>query len=129
MLTLSKTTLAGRLGADPDIRTMQSGDKVANLTVATSESWKDKDSGEWKERTEWHRVVLFNQQAIKFAEKHFVKGSQVYIEGQNETRKYEKDGRDSYTTEVVVRPFSGSVQLIDAFAKSAEDKPAQESSR
>lgn len=112
--SVNKVILVGNLGNDPDIRTMQSGDKVCNLSIATSESWKDKTSGEKKERTEWHRVVIFNQGILGIAERFLKKGSKVYIEGQLESRKYtDKDGQDKYTTEVVLRPYRGELTLLD----------------
>lgn len=112
--------LVGNLGADPDIRTMQSGDKVCNLSVATSETWKDKNSGEKKEKTEWHRVVIFNQGAVKLAE-YAKKGSKVYVQGQIETRSWEQDGQKKYATEVVLRPFSGRLDLLDPRDPSNHD--------
>jgi single-strand DNA-binding protein len=113
--SVNKVILVGNLGNDPDIRTMQSGDKVCNLSIATSESWKDKTSGEKKERTEWHRVVIFNQGILGIAERFLKKGSKVYIEGQLETRKYtDKDGQEKYTTEVVLRPYRGELTLLDS---------------
>lgn len=110
---MNKVILVGNLGADPDIRSMQSGDKVANLSIATSESWKDKNSGEKQERTQWHKVVVFNQGLIKLCESYLKKGSKVYIEGQLETRSWEKDGQKNYTTEVVLRPFRGEITMLD----------------
>lgn len=112
--SVNKVILVGNLGNDPEIRSMQSGDKVCNLSIATSESWKDKTSGEKKERTEWHRVVIFNQGILGIAERFLKKGSKVYIEGQIETRKYtDKDGQEKYTTEVVLRPYRGELTLLD----------------
>jgi single-strand DNA-binding protein len=124
--SVNKVILIGNLGRDPESRAMQSGDKVCNLNIATSESWKDKASGERKERTEWHRVVIFNQNLVTIAERYLKKGSKVYIEGQLETRKYEKDGREVYTTEVVLRPFRGELTLLDG--RSGESSGAGESS-
>ena len=113
--SVNKVILVGNLGNDPEVRTMQSGDKVCNLSIATSESWKDKTSGEKKERTEWHRVVIFNQGILGIVERFLKKGSKVYIEGQLETRKYtDKDGQDKYTTEVVLRPYRGELTLLDS---------------
>jgi single-strand DNA-binding protein len=113
--SINKVIIVGNLGADPDIRTMQaSGGKVCNLSIATSESWKDKTSGEWKEKTEWHRVVVFNEALIGRAERGLKKGSKVYIEGQLETRKYtDKNGQEKYTTEVVIRPYRGELTSLD----------------
>lgn len=112
--SVNKVILIGNLGADPDIRSMQSGDEVANLNIATSENWKDKASGERKERTQWHKVVIFNQPLITVAKNYLKKGSKVYIEGQIETRKWQdKDGKDQYTTEVVLRPYRGELTMLD----------------
>ncbi len=113
--SVNKVILVGNLGNDPDVRTMQSGDKVANLSIATSESWKDKTSGEKQERTQWHRVVIFNQGLVTIAERYLKKGAKVYLEGQLETRKYtDKDGSEKYTTEVVLRPFRGELTMLDS---------------
>lgn len=112
--SLNKVQLIGNLGADPEIRTMSSGDKVANFSVATSESWKDKETGEKKERTEWHRVVVWNQGLVKVIEAYLNKGSKVYIEGQLETRSWEQDGVTKYTTEVVLRNFKGELGMLDS---------------
>lgn len=112
--SVNKVILVGNLGADPDIRSMQSGDEVANLNIATSETWKDKASGERKERTQWHKVVIFNQPLVKVAQNYLKKGAKVYIEGSLETRKWQdKDGKDQYTTEVVLRPFTGNLTMLD----------------
>jgi single-strand DNA-binding protein len=120
--SVNKVILLGNLGRDPDIREMQNGDKVCNLSVATSESWKDKNSGEWKDKTEWHRVVIFNQHLIGVAEKYLTKGSKVYVEGQLETRKYtDKDGAEKYSTEIVLSRFKGELTLLDG-KKGAEDQ-------
>ncbi len=113
--SVNKVILVGNLGADPDVRTMQSGDKVVNLSVATSESWKDKMSGERKERTEWHRVVIFNKGLVTVCENYLKKGAKVYIEGQVETRKWQdQSGQDKYTTEIVLRPFRGELTMLDS---------------
>lgn len=113
--SVNKVILVGNLGNDPDVRTMQSGSKVCNLSVATSESWKDRNSGERKERTEWHRVVIFNEPIAKVAESYLRKGSKVYIEGQLETRKWtDQSGAEKYTTEVVLRPYTGQLTMLDA---------------
>jgi len=111
--SVNKVTLIGNLGNDPEIRTMQSGDKVCNLSIATSESWKDKATGERKDKTEWHRVVIFNQGLMGVCEKYLSKGSKVYIEGQLETRSWEQDGQKKYTTEVVLRPYRGELTMLD----------------
>ena len=112
--SVNKVILVGNLGKDPEIRSMQSGDKVCNLSIATSENWKDKTSGERKEKTEWHRVVIFNQNIVKVAESYLKKGAKVYIEGQLETRSWEQDGQKKYTTEVVIRPFRGELTMLDS---------------
>ena len=112
--SVNKVILIGNIGNDPEIKTMQSGDKVCNFSVATSESWKDKASGERKERTEWHRVVVFNQGLINVCENYLKKGMKVYVEGQVETRNYEKDGQKIYTTEIVLRPFRGEITMLDS---------------
>ncbi len=112
--TVNKVILIGNLGADPEIRTFNNGGKVANLSVATSESWKDKASGERKEKTQWHRVVVSNEALVNLCEKYLKKGAKIYLEGQLETRKYtDKDGTEKYTTEVVVRPYKGEITMLD----------------
>jgi single-strand DNA-binding protein len=112
--SVNKVILVGNLGGDPDIRSMQSGDEVANLNIATSETWKDKASGEKKERTQWHKVVIFNQPLVNVAKSYLKKGAKVYIEGSLETRKWQdKDGKDQYTTEVVLRPYTGNLTMLD----------------
>ncbi|MCF8495844.1 MAG: single-stranded DNA-binding protein [Alphaproteobacteria bacterium] len=113
--SVNKVILVGNLGKDPEVRSMQSGDKVVNLSIATGESWKDKATGERKERTEWHRVVIFNQNIANVAENYLKKGAKVYIEGQLETRKWtDKDGAEKYSTEVVLRPFRGEMTMLDS---------------
>ncbi len=113
--SVNKVILVGNLGRDPEVRAMQSGDKVVNLSIATSESWKDKATGEKKERTEWHRVVVFNQGIATVCERYLKKGAKVYIEGQLETRKWtDKDGVEKYSTEVVLRPFRGELTMLDS---------------
>ena len=112
--SVNKVILVGNLGADPDVRTMQSGDKVVNLSVATSESWKDKSTGERREKTEWHRVVVFNKGLVNVCENYLKKGAKVYIEGQVETRSWEQDGQKKYTTEIVLRPFRSELTMLDS---------------
>jgi single-strand DNA-binding protein len=113
--SVNKVILVGNLGRDPEVRRMTSGEPVVNLSVATSESWRDKASGERKEKTEWHRVVIFNENLAKVAEQYLRKGSKVYIEGQLTTRKWtDKDGQEKYSTEVVVNRFRGELQLLDS---------------
>lgn len=112
--SVNKVILIGNLGADPEVRNFQSGGRVVNLRIATSESWTDKASGERKERTEWHSVAIFNEPVGKIAEQYLRKGSKVYIEGQLETRKWrDQSGADRYSTEIVLRPFNGSLTLLD----------------
>lgn len=113
--SVNKVILIGNLGNDPEVRSMQSGDKVVNLSIATSESWKDKNTGERKENTQWHRVVIFNQGLVNVAQNYLKKGSKVYIEGQLENRSWDdpKTGEKKYTTEVVLRPFRGELTMLD----------------
>ncbi len=113
--SVNKVILIGNLGKDPEVRSFQNGGKVCNLSVATSETWKDKMSGERKERTEWHRVVIFNENLVRVAEQYLKKGSKVYLEGQIETRKWaDQSGVEKYSTEVVLRPFRGELTLLDS---------------
>lgn len=112
--SINKVILVGNIGNDPEIKTMQSGDRVCNFSVATSESWKDKTSGERKERTEWHRVVVFNQGLMNVCENYLKKGSKVYVEGQLETRSWEQDGQKRYATEIVLRPYRGEITMLDS---------------
>lgn len=112
--SVNKVILVGNLGRDPEIRSMQDGSKVASFSVATTESWKDKDSGERKDRTEWHRIVIFNQALAEIAEKYIHKGSKVYIEGQLQTRKWQDQaGVEKYTTEVILSRFRGDLVILD----------------
>ncbi|HEY8697062.1 MAG TPA: single-stranded DNA-binding protein [Rhizomicrobium sp.] len=112
--SVNKVILVGNLGRDPETRRMTSGDPVVNLSVATSESWRDKASGERKERTEWHRVVIFNPNLAEVAEKYLRKGSKVYLEGQLSTRKWtDKDGVEKYSTEIVLNRFRGELVMLD----------------
>ena len=113
--SVNKVILVGNLGRDPEIKTFSNGERVANLSLATSESWRDKSSGERKEKTEWHRVSIFNDNIVKVAENYLKKGSTVYIEGQLETRKYtDKDGVEKYSTEVKVGKFNGVLTMLDS---------------
>jgi single-strand DNA-binding protein len=113
--SVNKVILVGNLGKDPEVRTTQSGSKVVNLTLATSENWTDKASGERKERTEWHRVVIFNDRIGEVAERYLRKGRKVYIEGTLQTRKWtDQGGQERYTTEVVLGQFRGELVLIDS---------------
>ena len=113
--SVNKVILVGNLGADPEIRKMQDGRPVANLSVATSESWRDKTSGERRERTEWHRVVIFSEGLCRIAEQYLRKGSKVYLEGQIQTRKWaDQSGQDRYTTEIVLQGFNSTLTMLDA---------------
>ena len=112
--SVNKVILVGNLGKDPEVRRMGSGDPVVNLSVATSETWRDKASGEKKERTEWHRVVIFNEALAKVAESYLRKGSKVYIEGQLQTRKYEQNGVEKYSTEIVLQRYRGELTILDS---------------
>jgi len=112
--SVNKVILVGNLGADPEIRRTQDGRPVANLRVATSESWKDKTTGERREKTEWHRIVIFNENLCRIAEQYLKKGSKVFIEGQLQTRKWQdQSGQDRYSTEVVLQGFRGELTLLD----------------
>ncbi len=112
--SVNKVILIGNLGRDPEVRRLPSGDPVVNLRIATSESWRDKQSGERKERTEWHSVAIFNEQLAKVAEQYLKKGSKVYIEGQLQTRKWQdQSGADKYTTEVVLQRYRGELTMLD----------------
>ncbi|OXE37464.1 MAG: single-stranded DNA-binding protein [Phenylobacterium zucineum] len=114
MKNLNKVQLIGRLGADPETKSFQNGGKVVNLRVATSETWKDKNTGEKKEKTEWHSVSIFNEGIGTVAERYLKKGSKVYIEGSLQTRKWQdQNGNDRYTTEIILRPFDGTIELLD----------------
>lgn len=120
--TVNKVIIIGNVGREPEVRATQSGDRIANLSVATSESWKDKSSGERKEKTEWHRISVFNDHLVGVIEKWVSKGSKVYLEGQLQTRRWtDKDGNDRYTTEVVLQKYRGELQLLGG----AEEKPTQ----
>ena len=112
--SVNKVILIGNLGRDPEVRSFPSGGKVVNLNVATSERWRDKNTGENREKTEWHRVVIYNENLGRIAEQYLRKGSKVYIEGQLETRKWQdQSGQDRYTTEVALRQFRGELTLLD----------------
>jgi single-strand DNA-binding protein len=113
--SVNKVILVGNLGRDPEVRRLGSGEPVVNLNVATSESWRDKASGERRERTEWHKVVIFNENLAKIAEQYLRKGSKVYLEGQLQTRKWQdQTGADKYTTEVVLQRFRGELTILDS---------------
>jgi len=122
MSSVNKVILVGHLGADPEIRTFQNGGQVCNLRLATSATWRDKNSGERRERTEWHAVAIFSEGLVKVAEKYLRKGSKVYIEGQLQTRKWQdQSGNDRYSTEVVLQGFGASLVMLDG-AKSGGDR-------
>ena len=119
--SVNKVILVGNLGADPEIRRLNSGDPVVNIRVATSETWRDKNSGERKEKTEWHNVVIFNDNLAKVAEQYLKKGMKVYVEGQLQTRKWQdQSGQDKYTTEIVLQKFRGELQMLDSRGQGAE---------
>jgi len=119
--SVNKVILVGNLGKDPEVRRMTSGDAVVNLSIATSETWRDKASGERKEKTEWHRVVIFNKNLADVAEKYLKKGAKVYVEGQLQTRKWtDKDGAEKYSTEVVLQNFRGELTMLDGRSGGGE---------
>ncbi|HVZ13020.1 MAG TPA: single-stranded DNA-binding protein [Bauldia sp.] len=120
--SVNKVILVGNLGRDPEVRTLNSGGKVVNLRIATSETWRDKTSGERQERTEWHSVVIYNENLAKIAEQYLKKGSKVYVEGQLQTRKWQdQSGAERYTTEVVLQRFRGELTLLDRAGGGASD--------
>ena len=113
--SVNKVILVGNLGSDPEVRNFQNGGKVCNLSLATSENWKDKNTGERRDKTEWHRVAIFSEPLVRVAEQYLRKGSKVYIEGQLETRKWQdQSGSDRYSTEVVLRPYRSELTMLDA---------------
>lgn len=119
--SVNKVILIGNVGADPEIRRTQDGKPVVNLSIATSESWRDKNTGERKEKTEWHRVVIWNEGLCKIAEQYLAKGSKVYIEGALQTRKWQdKDGKDKYSTEVVLNGYGGVLTMLDKPGEKSE---------
>ena len=135
MAGVNKVIIIGNVGKDPEIRQMQDGFKIANFSVATSDSWKDKATGERKERTEWHRIVVMNERLSEIVEKYVRKGSKLYVEGQLQTRKWtDQSGMDRYTTEVVVGRFKGEITMLDSrnspgsFDDNIQSQPQQSSS-
>jgi len=121
--SVNKVILIGNLGRDPETRSTQDGTKIVHISIATSENWKDRNSGERRERTEWHRVVIFNERLAEVAEKYLRKGSKVYVEGQLQTRKWtDQSGQEKYTTEVVLSRFRGELTMLDG--RSGEGAPA-----
>ena len=124
MSSVNKVILVGNLGADPEVRTFSTGGKVCNLRIATSEKWKDRNTGERRERTEWHSVAIFSEPLANLAEQYLRKGSKVYLEGQLETRKWQdQSGQDRYTTEVVLRPYRGELTMLDT---RSDDRQGQQ---
>lgn len=121
--SVNKVILVGNLGRDPEVRRLGSGEPVVNLRIATSESWRDKQSGERKEKTEWHSVVIFNENLAKVAEQYLKKGSKVYIEGQLQTRKWQdQSGVEKYTTEIVLQRFRGELTILDSRGQGGSDE-------
>jgi len=118
MASVNKVILVGNLGRDPEIRNSSDGKTIVQLSIATSESWKDRNTGERKERTEWHRVVIFNENLGKIAEQYLTKGSTVYIEGQLQTRKWGEEGAEKYTTEVVLQQYRGELTMLGSKSQS-----------
>src|SRR2546429_9653715 len=126
--SVNKVILVGNLGADPEIRRTQDGRPIANLRVATSENWRDKTTGERREKTEWHRVVIFNENLCRIAEQYLKKGSKVYLEGQLQTRKWQdQQGQDKYTTEVVLQGFNSQLTMLDRAGGGGGDNGAEDS--
>jgi single-strand DNA-binding protein len=124
--SVNKVIIVGNLAADPEIRRLNNGDAVVNFRVATSESWRDKNSGERKEKTEWHSVVIFNEGLAKVAEQYLRKGMKVYVEGALQTRKWEKDGVERYSTEIVLQKFRGELQMLDKMEAKRQPDDAGE---
>jgi len=123
MRSVNKVILIGNLGADPEVRTFQNGGKVCNLRIATSETWRDKQSGERRERTEWHSVAIFSEPLVRVAEQYLRKGSKIYVEGQLETRKWQdQSGNDRYSTEVVLRPYHSELVLLGDKQNGQQDQ-------
>jgi len=125
--SVNKVILLGNLGQDPDVRTMQSGKKIATMSLATSDSWKDKETGEKKEKTEWHRIVVFNEGLVGVVENYIKKGTKLYIEGALQTRKWTDDsGTEKYTTEVVIQGFGGRIDIVSAKGNNQEHLESQD---
>lgn len=126
--SVNKVILIGNLGRDPEIRFSQAGKKIANFSIATSEQWRDRQSGERKENTEWHRIVIFNEGLADVVEKYVKQGSKVYIEGQLKTRKWQgQDGKDNYTTEIVLQGFDSTLKMLDKNGGSNNNSGGQQS--
>jgi len=127
--SLNKVLLIGRLGNDPEIKQMQNGKSVARLSVATSESWKDKNSGEKKEKTEWHRVVIFNEGLVNVVQQYLKKGAQIYVEGQLSTNKYtDNNGQEKYSTQIVLQGYNSTLKMLGGSSKGVESSMDQSSS-
>jgi single-strand DNA-binding protein len=127
MSSLNRVTLIGNLARDVEVRSTQDGTKIASLTVATSERWKDKHSGEWKEKAEFHRVVIFNERLVEVAERKLAKGKKVFLEGALTTRKWQdKDGADRYSTEIVLQKFRGELLLLDKAERGDAEEPRRQ---
>ena len=125
--SVNKVILLGNLGQDPDVRTMQSGKKIATMSIATSDSWKDKDTGEKKEKTEWHRIVVFNEGLVGVVENYIKKGTKLYIEGALQTRKWTDDsGTEKYTTEIVIQGYGGRIDIVSAKGNNQEHLESQD---
>ena len=126
--SLNKVLLIGRLGADPEIKQMVNGKSVARLSLATSQSWKDKNTGEKKEKTEWHRVVVFNEGLVNVVQQYLKKGAQVYIEGQLSTRKWkdEKSGQDKYSTEIIIQGYNSSLTMLGGGGRGIQNDNSSE---
>jgi len=126
--SVNKVTLVGNLGRDPEVRTMDDGGKIVQLSLATSESWKDKNSGERKEKTEWHRVVIFNEGLVNVVQQYVKKGANVYVEGQLSTRKWkdESTGQDKYSTEIVLQGYNSSLTMLDSRGTNANSNLVSE---
>ncbi|MEK9741837.1 MAG: single-stranded DNA-binding protein [Pelagibacteraceae bacterium] len=127
--SLNKVLLIGRLGNDPEIKQMQNGKSVARLSVATSETWKDKNSGERKEKTEWHRVVIFNEGLVNVVQQYLKKGAQIYIEGQLSTNKYtDNNGQEKYSTQIVLQGYNSTLKMLGGTSKGGDSSMDQSSS-
>ncbi len=128
--SVNKVILVGNLGADPEIRRTNNGDMIANLRIATSESWRDRNTGERKDRTEWHSVVIFNENLAKVAEQYLRKGAKVYLEGALQTRKWQdQNGNDRYSTEVVLQKFRGDLQMLDGVGERSDQSNRRQENR
>ncbi|OPZ79387.1 MAG: Single-stranded DNA-binding protein [Alphaproteobacteria bacterium ADurb.Bin438] len=128
--SINRVVLVGFLGKDPEIRATTSGSKIANFSLATTESWKDKTSGEWQNKTDWHNIVIYNPGLVTLCEKYLHKGSKIYLEGSLQTRKWtDKSGKDQYTTEIVLKAFNGEIVLLDKQEKSETWEKVEEDSK